>query len=300
MLALSRFYLLESLIIFFYFEFLYNPPLPGVGEVIKTEVKIEVKEESLEDQIEYLLHYARLHNDPSAALKVLELGVLLMKRDSVTCPIKLETKTDFKLETVDNECLSCDVGSVTEAQSVPHFNDDKEDPETCQYTETPFDNIFSFSDLVRLTAAHSEDYPSQSYQGGSSTAEPVVENSSDNFNQEQDIDKRPSRSKDKSTGVYQCEVCAYQTKDSYQFKVHQMKHTGEKPYSCEQCAYRTAYKYHLKVHGRIHTGVKPFACKQCSYTTVRKSDLKAHTFTHSAVKPLACRIQEYKNTRIQN
>ena len=79
-----------------------------------------------------------------------------MKRDSVTCPIKQETKTDFKLETVDNECVSCDLGSVTEAQSVPHFNNNKEDPETCQYTETPSDNIFSSSDRVPLTAAHSE------------------------------------------------------------------------------------------------------------------------------------------------
>ena len=120
------------------FNCLNNPPLPGVGEVIKTEVKIEVKlkEKSLEDQIEYLLHYARLHNDPSAALKMLELEVLLMERDSVTCPVKLETTTDFKLETVDNECLSCELGSVSEAQSLLDFNDGLEDPKTYQCTET--------------------------------------------------------------------------------------------------------------------------------------------------------------------
>ena len=41
-----------------------------------------------------------------------------------------------------------------------------------------------------LTAAHSEDVPSQSYQGGSSLAEPVVENLSDNLNQEQ-VDRTP-------------------------------------------------------------------------------------------------------------
>ena len=61
-----------------------------------------------------------------------------MERDSVTCPVKLET-TDFQLETVDNECLSCDLGSVTEAQSVPHFNDGEEVPETCKSAETPPD-----------------------------------------------------------------------------------------------------------------------------------------------------------------
>ena len=63
-----------------------------------------------------------------------------MERDSVTCSVKLETTTDFKLETVDNECLSCDLGSVTEAQSVPHFNGGKEDPETCKSAETPPDS----------------------------------------------------------------------------------------------------------------------------------------------------------------
>ena len=289
MLTLPRFYLLESLIIVFYFEFLNNPPLPGVGEVIKTEVKIEVKEESLEDQIEYLLHYARLHNDPTAALKVLELEVLLMERDSATCPVKLETRTD--LETVDNECLSCD-SSVSEAQSLHHFNDGQEDPKLYQCAESPPDCIFSSSDLVPLTAAHSEYVPSQSYQGGSSSAEPVVEIPSDNFDQEQS-DKSPSRSKDMSAGKYQCKHCSYQTDKLQHFKVHKMIHTGEKPYSCEQCAYKADYKSHLKVHERIHSGVKPFACKQCSYTTAFKSDLSRHIRTHSGVKPFACNQCSY-------
>ena len=55
-----------------------------------------------------------------------------MERDSVTFPVKLKTTIDFKLETVDNECLSCDLGSVSEAQSLPHFNDGEEVPETCK------------------------------------------------------------------------------------------------------------------------------------------------------------------------
>ena len=168
-----------------------------------------------------------------------------MERDSVTCPVKLET-TDFKLllETVDNECLSCDSGSVSKAQSVPHFNDGQEDSETYQYTETPSGNMFLSSDLVPLTAAHLEDVPSQSYQEGSSSPEPVVESLSDNFDQQQ-VDKSPSRSKDKSAGKYQCKHCSYQTDKLHHFKVHKMIHTGEKPYSCEQCAYKADYKSHL-------------------------------------------------------
>ena len=159
-----------------------------------------------------------------------------MERDSVTCPVKLET-TDFKLETVDNECLSCDSGSVSKAQSVPHFNDGQEDSETYQYTETPSGNMFLSSDLVPLTAAHLEDVPSQSYQEGSSSPEPVVESPSDNSDQQQ-VDKSPSRSKDKSTGKYQSEECSYQTKNLHHVKAHRIIHIGEKLFSCEQCAYK--------------------------------------------------------------
>ena len=104
---------------------------------------------------------------------------------------------------------------------------------------------------------------------------------SDNFGQEQ-VDRSPSRSKDKSAGKYQCKHCFYQTEKLQHFKVHRMIHTGEKPYSCEQCAYKADYKSHLKVHERIHSGVKPFACKQCSYTTAFKSDLSRHiTYTYT-------------------
>ena len=242
-------------------------------------LKIKVKEESLEDQIEYLLHYARLHNDPTAALKVLELEVLLMERDSVTFPVKLKT--------VDNECLSCDLGSVSEAQSVPHSNDGQEALKPYQCTETTPDNIFSFCDRVPLTAAHSEDVPSQSYQGCSSSAELVVESPSDNFDQEQ-VDKSPSRSKD----------CSYQTKKLQHFKVYRIQHTGEKRYSCKQCAYKTASKYHLVSHERTHSGIKPFACKQCSYTTAHKNALKSHEGIHSGAKPFACKQCSYTTAHV--
>ena len=90
----------------------------------------------------------------------------------------------------ENECLSCDLGSVSKAQSLPHSNDDEEDLKPYQSAESPLDCIFLSSDLVALTGAHSEDVPSQSYQGGSSLAEPVVENLSDNLNQEQ-VDRTP-------------------------------------------------------------------------------------------------------------
>ena len=174
-----------------------------------------------------------------------------MKRDSVTCPVKLET-TYFKLGTVDNECSSCDLVSASEAQSLLRFNTCQEDPQPYQFSESPPDDLFSSSDLVALTAAHSEDVPSQSYQGGSSSAEPVVESPSDNFDQEQ-VEMSPSRFKYWSTGKYHCEDCSYETRTLNHFKVHRMIHTGEKRYLCKQCAYKTVYKLDLVNHERTHS-----------------------------------------------
>ena len=220
-----------------------------------------------------------------------------MERDSVTFPVKLETTTDLK--SVVYECLSCDLGSASEAQSVPHSNDGREDPNSYQFAESPPDKMFSSSDLVPLTAAHSENVPSQSYQGGSSSAELVVESPSDNFDQEQ-VDKNPSRSKDKRAGKFQCEDCHYQTKKLQHFKQHRIIHTGEKPYSCEKCAYKTARKSYLKEHERTHSAVKPFACNQCSYTTAYKGNLKVHDRIHSGVKPFACNQCSYTTADTSN
>ena len=229
---------------------------------------------------------------------MLELEVLLIERDSVTCPAKLETSTDFKLETVDNECLSC--GSVSEAQPVPYSNDHQMDLKTYQCAEKPVEpplkDIFSSSDRVPLTAADSEDEPSQSYQGGSSSAEPVVESLSDNFDHER-LDKSLSLSKYRSTGMYHCEDCSYESSKLNPFKMHRMIHTGVKPFACKQCLFTTVRNSDLKTHEITHSGVKPFACNQCSFTSAYKSALKGHELMHSGVKHLACNQCSYTTFR---
>ena len=146
---------------------------------------------------------------------------------------------------MDDECLSCGLGSVSEVQSVPHSNDHQMDLKTYQCAEKPveppLEDTFSSSDRVPLTTADSEDEPSQSYQGGSSSAELVVESLSDNFDHER-LDKSLSLSKYWSTGMYHCEDCSYESSKLNPFKIHRMIHTGVKPFACNQCLYTTAVK----------------------------------------------------------
>ncbi|UYV78054.1 hypothetical protein LAZ67_15003315 [Cordylochernes scorpioides] len=90
--------------------------------------------------------------------------------------------------------------------------------------------------------------------------------------------------------------CDYSTTTESKLKIHQLKHTGEKPFSCPYCEFSTKTKSLLKRHQFIHTGEKPYTCSYCDYKTSKPTNLKQHLDTHIVERPHSCPHCDYRTT----
>ncbi|XP_037540586.1 telomere zinc finger-associated protein [Nematolebias whitei] len=114
----------------------------------------------------------------------------------------------------------------------------------------------------------------------------------------------------------QCPICYKSFKSKYYLKVHNRRHTGERPFGCLKCGKRYFRKdnlmFHqsrdctqvltcsicpskfntkeeLRVHGVTHTGEMPHKCSTCSEQFMYKRNLTMHMMkAHGHPKPHAC------------
>ncbi|XP_063608905.1 zinc finger protein 282-like isoform X6 [Penaeus indicus] len=100
-----------------------------------------------------------------------------------------------------------------------------------------------------------------------------------------------------SSKVHQCPHCAYSTTDTYNFRRHTLKHTGERPFSCPHCSYSAARKELLKDHINLHTGEKPYSCSHCSYTASQRSSLNVHLRRHASEMRFMCPYCPFQSTQ---
>jgi len=103
------------------------------------------------------------------------------------------------------------------------------------------------------------------------------------------LQRRKSRSMNCSKD-YVCELCKPNKRfvQLAHLRIHQRKHTGERPFVCSFCNKSFAQLGNLKTHQRKHTGERPFSCPICFKTFTQSGNLKAHELLHQGVRPFIC------------
>ncbi|XP_054912917.1 telomere zinc finger-associated protein isoform X2 [Poeciliopsis prolifica] len=90
-------------------------------------------------------------------------------------------------------------------------------------------------------------------------------------------------------GSAQCPVCMKSFKSKYYLKVHNRRHTGEKPFACSKCGKRYFRKENLSVHeSRGCARVSTYICSTCSLSFNTKEELRVHVVSHTGEMPHKC------------
>ncbi|KAL8591698.1 hypothetical protein ACOMHN_061790 [Nucella lapillus] len=92
----------------------------------------------------------------------------------------------------------------------------------------------------------------------------------------------------------QCDMCFFLAKD---LKVHQIKHTDDRPYVCEACGETFRWNASFREHKlRLHNprldppddAGRRFACEDCGRRFMRHESLKFHRMRHTGQFPCVC------------
>ncbi|KAI4871768.1 hypothetical protein NFI96_010926 [Prochilodus magdalenae] len=97
--------------------------------------------------------------------------------------------------------------------------------------------------------------------------------------------------KDLKKGSVQCPTCHKTFLSKYYLKVHNRRHTGEKPFKCAKCGKCYYRKENLQEHearnclSRIEV---VFSCSRCPMTFKKRQELRLHMVTHTGEMPNKC------------
>ncbi|KAM9750802.1 uncharacterized protein zbtb48 [Menidia menidia] len=87
----------------------------------------------------------------------------------------------------------------------------------------------------------------------------------------------------------QCPTCHKSFKSKYYLKVHNRRHTGERPFGCLKCGKRYFRKENLFLHEtRDCARVQTYTCRTCSEAFGTKEELRLHMVSHTGEMPHKC------------
>lgn len=98
-------------------------------------------------------------------------------------------------------------------------------------------------------------------------------------------------SKDSKKKTVQCPTCHKTFLSKYYLKVHNRRHTGEKPFKCAKCEKCYFRKENLLEHEARNCLTRTelvFSCSKCTMTFKKRHELRLHTVTHTGVMPNKC------------
>ncbi|KAM4651650.1 zinc finger and BTB domain-containing protein 48 isoform 1-T2 [Discoglossus pictus] len=89
----------------------------------------------------------------------------------------------------------------------------------------------------------------------------------------------------------ECPTCHKKFLSKYYLKVHNRKHTGEKPFECSKCGKRYFRKENLLEHEArncMSKNEQVFTCTLCSEVFKRRGELRIHMVSHTGDMPYKC------------
>ncbi|KAG9339246.1 hypothetical protein JZ751_023942 [Albula glossodonta] len=99
--------------------------------------------------------------------------------------------------------------------------------------------------------------------------------------------------RDPKRNSVQCPTCHKTFLSKYYLKVHNRRHTGEKPFECSKCGkcyYRKENLMEHEARNCLNRAGVVFSCSMCPMTFRRRLELRFHTVTHTGEMPNKCSL----------
>ncbi|KAJ8369829.1 hypothetical protein SKAU_G00098570 [Synaphobranchus kaupii] len=97
--------------------------------------------------------------------------------------------------------------------------------------------------------------------------------------------------RDPKRNSVQCPTCHKTFLSKYYLKVHNRRHTGEKPFECSKCGkcyYRKENLMEHEARNCLNRAGVVFSCSMCPMTFKKRLELRFHTVTHTGEMPNKC------------